>query len=214
MLAEPATKRVIAFVDGQNLYHGAKEAFGYPFPNYDVQKLAAAICAARGWMLTAVRFYTGYPAVDDDAFWHHFWMNKLSAMGRRGVHVFKRELRYRNRSVKLPDGRYHSFLAGEEKGVDVRIAIDILRAAHRGEYDLGLILSQDQDLSEVVDEIQVIAGEQGRWIRMASAFPSSPISRNTRGVNGTHWVRIDRGTYDACIDPRDYRARGGLKGAG
>jgi hypothetical protein len=40
MPPEPATKRTIAFIDGQNLYHSVREAFGYTYPNYDVQTLA------------------------------------------------------------------------------------------------------------------------------------------------------------------------------
>ena len=32
---------------------------------------------------------------------------------------------------------------------------------------------------------------------------------NTRGVNGTDWIRFDRALYDACIDRTDYRARKG-----
>ena len=36
MATEPAMKRAIAFVDGQNLYHAAKASFGYNYPNYDI----------------------------------------------------------------------------------------------------------------------------------------------------------------------------------
>ena len=39
MPSEPATKRAFAFFDGQNLFYAAKEAFGYPFPNYDPRLL-------------------------------------------------------------------------------------------------------------------------------------------------------------------------------
>jgi hypothetical protein len=67
------------------------------------------------------------------------------------------------------------------------------------------VLSQDQDLSEVADEIRVIAREQNRWIKLACAFPSSPTSRNRRGIDKTDWIRIDRATYEACLDLRDYR---------
>jgi hypothetical protein len=98
------------------------------------------------------------------------------------------------------------FLA-EEKGIDVRIAIDVIRMAHRREYDIALIFSQDQDLSEVAAEIRVIAREQDRWIKVASAFPISPTSRNRRGIDRTDWIQIDRATYEACIDRRDYRPR-------
>lgn len=128
-------------------------------------------------------------------------------MGRQGVQVFSRTLRYRNRTVRLPDGTEHTFLAGEEKGIDVRIALDVIGFAHRREYDVAVILSQDQDLSEVAEEIRVIAREQDRWIKLACAFPSSPTSRNRRGIDKTDWIRIDRATYDACLDRRDYRRR-------
>jgi len=64
--------------------------------------------------------------------------------------------------VVLPDGTQHTFLSGEEKGIDVRIALDIIRLAHRGEYEVALVFSQDQDLSEAAEEVRVIAGESGR----------------------------------------------------
>jgi len=39
-MIEPSNKRVSFFIDGQNLFHGVKEAFGYRYPNYDVKKLS------------------------------------------------------------------------------------------------------------------------------------------------------------------------------
>jgi len=107
----------------------------------------------------------------------------------------------------LRDGSTRSILIGEEKGVDVRLALDAVRMAHRREYDVALILSQDQDLSEVAEEIRSIAREQARWIKIASAYPTSPSSPNRRGIDKTDWIRIDRTTYDACLDRRDYRRR-------
>jgi hypothetical protein len=66
MPAEPAVKRAIAFIDGQNLFHNARNAFGYTYPNYDVQKLAQAVCVGHGWVLQRVQFYTGVPSVTDN----------------------------------------------------------------------------------------------------------------------------------------------------
>ncbi len=59
MQTEPLIKRTVVFVDGQNLYHGAREAFGYSYPNYDISALAQTLCSVRGWMLLQTRFYTG-----------------------------------------------------------------------------------------------------------------------------------------------------------
>ncbi len=73
--------------------------------------------------------------------------------------MFSRPLRYRNVKVRLPDGTFHTFLSGEEKGVDVRLALDVIRLAHAGAYDVALIFIQDQDLSEVAAEIPAREGE-------------------------------------------------------
>jgi uncharacterized LabA/DUF88 family protein len=207
MPPEPTVKRTIAFVDGQNLFFAARQAFGYTYPNYDFPALANAVCAASGWQLNQARFYTGIPDASDDPFWNYFWAGKLLNLSRQGAIVFSRSLRYRNKTVKLPNGSTHAFLTAEEKGIDVRIAIDVIRLAHRNEYDVALLFSQDQDLSELCAEIRVIAREQNRWIKVASAFPVSPTTMNRRGIPNSDWVKIDRAMYDACLDTRDYRPK-------
>lgn len=207
MAAEPAVKRAVTFFDGQNLYFAAREAFGVLYPDYDPVALARAVCASRGWILTEVRFYTGVPDARDNPFWSHFWTAKLAQMGRVGVHTYSRPLRYRHQTVLLPDGSERSFLVGQEKGIDVRLALDIVRLGQQRSYDVALVFSQDQDLSEVADEIRIIAASQARWIKIASAFPMSPTVRNRRGVNGTDWIPIGRDMYEDCRDPRDYRPK-------
>ncbi len=207
MSSEPAIKRCVAFVDGQNLFYAARNAFGYAYPNYDVAALASTACQRQNWKLAQVRLYTGIPDAADDPFWHHFWTAKLAQMGRQKAHVFSRPLRYRNQTVRLPNGQTHTSPVGQEKGVDVRLAIDVISLAHQNTFDVALIFSQDQDLSEVADEIRLITELQNRWIKIASAFPVSPVPHNKRGINGTDWIRIDRATYDACLDTRDYRPK-------
>jgi uncharacterized LabA/DUF88 family protein len=207
MPTEPSIKRTVAFFDGQNLFHHAKAAFGYPFPNYDPHKLADHICAIKGWQLTDVYFYTGVPSDFDKPFWNHFWTAKMAIMGTRGIKTFSRPLRYRNQSIILPDGSATVAPVGQEKGIDVRIALDIVRYALDDAYDVALIFSQDQDLSEAVEDVKKISRFKDRWIKLACAFPVSPTVPKPRGVNGADWIRIDRATYDACLDPIDYRPK-------
>jgi len=194
-------------VDGQNLFHASKEAFGYIYPNYDVCALANAICKNQNWNLSQVQFYTGIPDATDNPFWNSFWTAKLAQMGRKHIFVFSRLLRYRNQTVKLPNGTTSTTLVGQEKGIDVRLALDVVRLANQKKFDVALIFSQDQDLSEVADEIRSISKYQMRWIKVACAFPISPARTNKRGINGTEWIPIDRTLYDSCIDPRDYRPK-------
>ena len=204
-MIEPANKRAVVYVDGQNLFHHSKAAFGYKFPNYDVTALASETCSKFGWQMTECRFYTGIHDATVEPFWNSFWVKKTAQMGRSGVKVVTRPIRYRNKTVRLPDGSTHTFLTGEEKGVDVRIALDIISGAVNQLYEVAILFSQDQDLAEVASEIRMIARLQDRWIKIACAFPVSPTSSSSRGINNTDWIRIDRAMYQRCIDPRDYR---------
>ena len=194
MYLEPSIKHAVVFIDGQNLFHAAKEAFSYKEPNYDLLALSELLCKLEGWKLSQVRFYSGIPDPIENPRWHSYWIAKLAAMGHRGVEVFSRPLRYRDETVKLPDGTTHTFRVGREKDIDVRIALDVIRLAHRKSYDVGVIFSQDQDLSEVAEEIRVIATEQNRWIRLASAYPvsSSRPNHKLRGINKTDWKKIEK----------------------
>lgn len=88
MPVEPLVKRTIAFLDGQNLFYAARDAFGYTYPNYDPLELARSVCALRGWDLVRVHFYTGLPSPAVKKTWHDFWSRKLAVMGTRGIHTF------------------------------------------------------------------------------------------------------------------------------
>lgn len=200
--------RATCFFDGQNFFHSAKAAFGYTFPNFDPAALSRHVCNKYGWDLAGTRFYTGVPDMGDKPFWNHFWTAKGAQMGREGVHVYTRPLIYRTKKIDLPDGTQHTFLDGDEKGIDVRLAIDVISLANTGAYDVAVLFSRDQDLSEVADEIRVISKLQGRFIKIASAYPYSPVVKSYRGINKTDWIQIDKQEYDACIDARDYRPKG------
>ena len=204
-LREPAIRRAITFIDGQNLFHCAQECFDYHYPNYDVLGLSRAVCEANGWALAEARFYTGIPDNIDDPFWNAFWTKKLLAISRQGVGKFSRALRYRDRVIDIGDGVTITKRLGEEKGIDVRIAVDVVRLAHRNAYDVAVIFSQDQDLSEAAKEIRQISYEQQRWIKVVSAFPWRLGAPNERGIEGTDWFQISRALYDQCIDAFDYR---------
>ena len=207
MINEPPVKRAVVYVDGQNLFNAAKDAFGYSYPNYDISKLSNTICLQKSWDLSKIHFYTGIPDLNVDPLRYHFWVSKLATMGTRGIKTFSRPLRYSNQKVELKDGTSTTALVGREKGIDIRIALDIVKGALENQYDVAIIFSQDQDLTEAVEEVREISVRDSRWIKLACAFPFSPAMRNKRGINSTDWVKLDRKIYDACLDPYDYRKK-------
>jgi uncharacterized LabA/DUF88 family protein len=178
--SEASVKRAAAFFDGQNLFYAAKHAFGYRWPNYDPLKLARHVCALHGWQLAATHFYTGLPSVQDDPFWNHFWTAKLAQMGRVGIRTFSRHLKYRNQTVALAGGATTSVLVGSEKGIDIRLALDVVAAVYAKAIDVAIIFSQDQDLSEVSDEVRPT-----RTAGSSCPAPSRPARRTATRAGST-----------------------------
>lgn len=52
--------------------------------------------------------------------------------------------------IQHPDKTYH------EKGVDVRLAVEMIRYARQGKYDIAYLISSDTDLVPAVEEVQSI----------------------------------------------------------
>jgi uncharacterized LabA/DUF88 family protein len=189
---------VVVLIDGQNLFHATKTAFGRRHPDYDPQALAAAICAKHpDWDLVQTRFYTGIHSEKENYFWHHYWVSKLQTMGTRGVETFTRNLRYQRQQTVGPDGKVAMFTVPMEKGIDVRMALDAIRIANDGSADVLLFFSQDQDLSEVAEEIKRVSIRTNRWLKVASAFPAEA---RARGIQNTDWIPFDATLYKACLD--------------
>ncbi len=193
--------RTIVFIDGQNLYHGAKDAWRpkpavgsskYSYPSYDVEKLAQYLVAkVTNRVLTQIRFYTGVPDPTlgtTEYFWHSFWTSKIRHLKNHGVEVYRGRINY-----------------GQEKGVDVSLAIDLVRLTYEQQYEVAIIVSQDWDFGPAVRLAKEIAKNQGRQLVFESCFPYGPGSKSSRGVPGTDWIHINQATYDTCYDPRDYR---------
>lgn len=201
----PDVKRATSFIDGQNLFRHAMGAFGYYHPNYDPKKLTTAVCDANGWAVAGVRFYTGIPELEHSEMWHGYWMRRLTTMRRAGITVTSRQLHHRVEKITLPDGTEHNLPVLREKGIDLRLGLDVVRMARNKEFDVAVIFSQDQDFAEVAREVRDIARSQRRWIKVVSAFPYGRGTTTSRGINGTDWFRMNHAFYDNCLDDRDYR---------
>lgn len=194
--------RTIVFFDGQNLYHLAKDAWAptprvpsspYGYPSYDVERLAANLVnRVPNRRLVQIRFYTGVPNPKHGrvaAFWQGFWNNKLRFLGSRGIYVYR--------------GRVNP--GGQEKGVDVSLAIDLIQLTYDAAYDVAIVVSQDWDFGAAIRLAKAIASGQSRKVEFESAFPYEVGIINPRGIPGAAWVHIGKALYDACIDPTDYR---------
>ena len=129
MIAEQEKKYAMAFFDGQNLFRHAKDAFGHYHPNDDPIKLHAAVCAKHGWMPNLVRFYTGVPNAIETRCGRHIGRTEFLALKRTGVAVTTRPIRYHKETVLDAEGNETVITTPQEKGIDVRIALDLVARA-------------------------------------------------------------------------------------
>ncbi len=190
---------VIVFFDGQNIYRSAKDAWHIPYdettrkytwPCYDVRTLSEKLTIPNAnRCLTQIRFYTGVPSTTQNIHWHDFWINKLQFLRSRDIEVYK--------------GRINE--SGQEKGVDVKITIDLIHLTFKKQFDIAIIVSQDRDFEPAVKLSKEIAAEQNRYINFESHYIIGNLRSSKRGIPGTIWKPIDKNTFDACYDTNEYR---------
>ncbi len=188
----------IVFFDGQNIYRSAKDAwrsthndtYVYTWPSYDVEKLATALASqTSGRTITQIRFYTGVPTSYQNYRWNCFWREKFKHLKSQGIEVYR--------------GKINTH--GQEKGVDVKLAIDLIRLTYEQQYEVAIVLSQDRDFEPAIRLAKQIASDQGRQLVFESHFIIGSSSDSKRGIPRTEWMPIDKDIYDACLDPEDYR---------
>lgn len=194
-------------MDGHNLFNCAKRCFAYRFPNFDIAKLVQAVVALEpDRTLVSSCFYIGIPTHLDDPGKHSWWNKKLTAMGRSRVKVERRYLKRRELIIHL-EGivNYDATVPRlQEKGIDLKLGLDLVRLARTNVFDAAIIFSQDGDLVEAVEEVHEIAKAQKRWIQVECAFPVAP-GIEARPIRRTVPREMTKAFYDACIDPTDYR---------
>lgn len=196
--------RIVLFIDYQNVYMGARDAFHSPaapplLGQIDPRRLGELIVRRRasGGELAEVRTYRGQPDQAREPRPYATVRRQCRTWERDPrVRVFTRRLRYPR---DWPDSR------PQEKGIDVALAVDFVLMAARGEYDVGVIMSTDADLVPALEAVIALEG---------SPFPRCEVAAwSTRGsysqrlsVPGRrvwcHW--LDEGDYWAVSDPRDF----------
>jgi uncharacterized LabA/DUF88 family protein len=199
-------ERVVVFLDYQNVYMGAREAFHpYGSPPQDGQvdpsKLGELLVAKSlprfDRELTEVRVYRGQPdsakdpagyAANDRQCRHWKTLPKTK--------VTTRTLRYPR---DWPREREH------EKGIDVQLAIDLVAGAVRAEYEVAILMSTDTDLKPALEFVRNLQGDP--FPRCEVAAWSSPSGHSRRlSIPGRqiwcHW--LDESNYRAVADPTNY----------
>ncbi len=143
------TDRVMVFIDGPNLYKTLKQELG--MAEVDYTKFSEKLVGPdRRWVRTY--YYTALVPRTDDVRIHDNQQRLLQALKR---------VPYVRVCLGRLEPRGDTYV---EKGVDVRLAVDMLRHAYRDNYDTAILVSGDGDFAAVVEAVT----EKGKCVEVAS----------------------------------------------
>lgn len=136
------------FIDGSNIYHRLKGAARrlpgrYSLLDFPVRQFSEWL--VKPDTLIAVRYYIGALKQHRDERWQKLYADQQRLIGKlqqQGVDMVFGQF------IQHPDKSVH------EKGVDVRIAVEMIRYARNNTYEVAYLLSSDTDLVPAVEEVQ------------------------------------------------------------
>jgi uncharacterized LabA/DUF88 family protein len=197
--------RVWVFIDAQNLYRDAREAFhaqGGPSSYGQVNprqfgELVVSRSSARSprpRQLEEVRIYTGTPSSSKHPKANAAHMKQRASWESQGVKVFARPLRYpRNWPAEK----------ALEKGVDVALAVDLVFNGARRFYDVAVVASTDTDLLPALEAVYELRRAWGEPQLEVTCW--SPLTKRLRLEGQTLWCHLfDQADYDTIRDRTNY----------
>ena len=216
-LATDQNARVMVFVDGQNLYKTCRELFGHPLCHPHL--LAEHLAGSRTNNRVACRFYTGRPDhnIAGERTKARNLDRRLNAMGRVGVTVVTRRLRYHwdwGHRQPLPEPAPEAapqtvtlepWQRPQEKGIDLSIGLDLIEFALTDTFDVGIVVSLDRDLAEIPRALRNLRPIVNRAVRLEAAVPIRPGRTDPKTLAGfafTH--QITQEVFDLVRDDTDY----------
>lgn len=132
-------QRVCVFIDGSNFYFGLKDNIGKT--NIDFHKLSLLLCSSSRELIRT--YYYNAPVNKEDDVEQYKSQQRFFESVRRLPYVQLRLGRLEHR-----DGHV------VEKGVDIYLAVDMLRYAYNNIYDIAILISSDGDFAEAVNAVK------------------------------------------------------------
>lgn len=142
----------MVFIDGSNLYHGLRDAFGHA--RLDFQAFCNTVCGPKRRLVHAHYYNVPVRQADDPG--AYAAQQRFIAQLRKIPHftIHPGRLVDRDRDETCPSCAHkYSVKYRTEKGVDVQLAAHMLAFAFDNQYDVAILVSNDGDFAPVVAEV-------------------------------------------------------------
>ena len=201
--------RIAVFIDWQNVYKAAREAFGLlgqpnERGNFSPFKLARILAAGHGRGDTAtlmrVEVHRGLPSSARDPVGYGANRRQAAAWIKEGDSVVVPRLR----PLRYPP-RHAQNQVPVEKGIDVQLALAVAESILTDTADVAILFTHDTDLLPAVEMVARLKGP--RRIETAS-WSSRAFAQRLREVRGVHHHRISGKVFELVETPVNYAHRG------
>lgn len=214
-----AEKTVVVFLDWQNVYMRAREAFESPSaPGYkgqtdpvDLAHVLVTKHAARHpehtFDLAEIRIYRGRPTQQADPTGYNAFQRQTAKWASN------KKVRPRYNDLRYPEdwGSEECEEKPREKGIDVALAVDLVTMALDAKFDVGIVMSADYDLIPAIEHVVVRRATRGIGpVVEVAAWKSDQGDKPLRlrlPHNGLWCIWLDRSDYWGVNDDTDYRVR-------
>jgi len=212
--------RVGVFIDGQNVTIGARYAFGREEGSNgtgNMHPLLLGRALAGDCDLVEIRYVTGIPNPDVDRDRWEVERRRHDLMASTDVVVLEKPLKYRwqwdiRNERDLGDPRDHkgdtvdakakSRNIGQEKGIDVWLALDALIMCTRADIDKVIIATADTDLDMVPRYLRMMPGHEDTLVAQAKVLSSKRDIHQNDAYDET--MAIDEHIFEQARDDFDY----------
>lgn len=181
-------KTAMLFIDGNNWYHNSKQVIDTK--NIDFQKLAILLENKLKIKIKEIRYYNSIPDISENPLKYHKHMEFLNNLKNQSIKVFTRKLQKSSTAEILKEKTRIldslelcgscsplikqncldciGLVTKKEKGIDVKIAVDMMRKCLiEKECEVCILISGDADFIPAMQTIK----DAGKEALTASVFP-------------------------------------------
>ena len=177
-------KNAVLFIDGNNLYHNLRNMYLKP-GDLSFKKLISFISKHFKCKIKDTYYYNSLPDIRDGQSRYYSHLSYMKSLEKEGMKVYLRKLQ--SHSTKEHVKEKHDILntlelckdckpivkancsdcighiKKKEKGVDVKMAIDMITGAIKNEYDIAIIFSGDADFIPAMELIKELKKDKDKF---------------------------------------------------
>jgi uncharacterized LabA/DUF88 family protein len=166
--------RIIAYIDGYNLYYGLRDQGWKRFYWINLQLLSEQFIESNETLIETKYFTTIVKFPDDKRLRQQVFLEALQTIPSLSIHYghFLSEIiTCRNCG--------HTYKTHHEKMTDVNISVEMMKDAFQDRFDVALLLSADSDLVSPIRSIQQLFPNK----KVVSIFPPGRSSSALKSIS-------------------------------